>query len=39
MNDRQFRQGIADLLEHKRKEAEAEAAKIRKKPPANQKLK
>ena len=37
MNDRQFRQRIADLLEHKRKEAEADAAEIQKKPQFRQK--
>ena len=37
MNDRQFRPRIADLVERKRNEAEVEAAKIQKKPPATQK--
>jgi hypothetical protein len=37
MNNREFRQYLADLLERKRKEAEAEAAKIQKKPPTTQK--
>jgi hypothetical protein len=38
MNESKFRQRLADLLERKRREAETEAAKIQKKPPAAQKL-
>jgi len=34
---RDQRQHLADLIERKRKEAEAKAAKIQKKPPATQK--
>jgi hypothetical protein len=37
VSDLQFRQRIADLLEPKQKEAEAEAAGIQKKPPVRQK--